>query len=187
MIKGFPELDEANEGTPMLVPGQFVLMKSELWQFVGRTTDGLDQFYNRDLKKTVPLHFSQFEEPWKRNEFKILPIEGKPPTLSILRNVQIPRDCYPDGQQHQMAIRKHYVQKFDADYIAGKVSKHRDSVEAWLKKLHEEDPPEAATGPGEYLSKYQVVGAYNKWVAGGRSTTALAHGNQFGTHESDLE
>jgi len=187
MINGFPEPDEANDGTPLLVFGQFVLMQGALWQFVGRSKDGLDQFYNRELKKTIPLHFSQIAEAWKREEFKILPLEGKSPTPSILRNVQIPLDCYTVEQQHLMRIGLHYVQKFDADFICKKVSKNRDSVEPWLKKLHEEDPPKEAASPAEYLSKYQVVRAYDKWIAGGRCITALAHGNQFGTHTSDLD
>jgi hypothetical protein len=184
MTEKFPEPDLTNTGGAMLAPGQFVEMQGVLWQFVNRSNDGFDQFYNRALNKTESVHFSQSAVAWERREFRILPQTEKPPKQSVLRNVLIPLKCYSEEQQRKMKIRQHYVKRFHQDFLAGKVKTTRGSVENWLKTI---DPSPDAKDPEEYLSRYQVPRAYNDWIAGGQRIEALAHGNRFGTHESTLE
>jgi hypothetical protein len=184
MTKSFPEPDLANSGEAMLTSGQFVEMQGVAWQFVGRSNDGFDQFYNRELNKTVALHFSQWGPEWARRQFKILGRTDKPPKPSVSRNASIPLKCFTDEQQRTMRIREHYVTRFHRDFIDGKVARHRDSVKKWLETI---DAPVDAKRAEEHLSQYQVVAAYDDWMAGGQRIEALAHGNAFGTHKSTLE
>lgn len=168
----------------MLAPGQFVEIQGVTWQFVRRSKDGFDQFYNRALDKTVPLHFSQWGPAWERCEVKVLGRTDTPPKRSVLRNAQIPLKYYSAEQQRRMRIREHYVTRFHKDFLEGKVTRDRDSVGEWLETV--EAPPDAKE-PHEHLSKYQVVRAYDDWISGGQRIEALAHGNAFGTHKSTLE
>lgn len=168
----------------MLAPGQFVELRSSLWQFVRKTNDGLYEFYNRALNKHEPFHKAQLSAWWESKELVILPMSDKPAKESVLRNRRIPFKHYSPEQQRKMKIREHYVKLFHIDFIAGKVTKDRNSVGPWLKGIA---PPPEAKDRKEWLSRYQVPRAYDDWIAGGQVIEALAHGNAFGTHGSRLE
>jgi hypothetical protein len=168
----------------VLAKGQFIKLDGNLWQFVGRSHDGLQEFYCRALKRHEPFHPYDLAVAWEAKRLIVLPPTDKPAKPSVLRNMMVPFKNYNEGQRRNMKIREHYVKAFHRDFLVKIVTRGPESVDKWLKTI---TPPPEAHNTDEHLSKYQVPRAYDDWIAGGRCIEALAHGNAFGTHESSLE
>lgn len=172
-----------NTGTVLMSRGQFMKLDDVLWQFVGLSEDGLQEFYSRTLKRHQPFHPDELHEFWKAGRLAVLPDTKRPAKPSVLRNIQVPfENNYTDEQKRIMLIREHFAKRFHQDHPE-KVGRSPASVEKWLEGV---EPPPVPHEPDERLSKWSVVRAYDDWIAGGRRIEALAHGNAHGTHESTL-
>jgi len=104
-----PIAEQPNDGAILMVPGQFMQLDDNLWQFVKWSEDGLQEFYSRKLKRHQPYHPSELRAAWEAKRLLVLPPAARPAKASVLRNIQVPFDHYSMEQQRIMKIREHYV------------------------------------------------------------------------------